>query len=58
MGLENGLVTSMTGSVYDVPSTKASSAISGSRFEKTERAVKKLPFKTFYTTNLTDDEGV
>jgi hypothetical protein len=27
------------------------------RFTQTEKAVKKLPFKTFYTTNLTDYDG-
>jgi hypothetical protein len=27
------------------------------RFTQTEKAVKKHPFKTFYTTNLTDYDG-
>lgn len=64
---QHGLVTAHTGSIYDAPvnddSTKASENGDGEsyknsrRFTQTEKAVKKLPFKTFYTTNLTDYDG-
>ena len=65
---QHGLVTAHTGSVYDVAtiaddSTKASengdnnSYNISRRFTQTEKAVRKHPFKTFYTTNLTDYDG-
>jgi hypothetical protein len=70
LDFKHSLTSANLGSVYDVPvdaSTKAGSSekedhsahpISFSnasrKFELTERAQRKLPFNTFYTTNLTD----
>ena len=69
---KRSITSAKLGSIYDGPvdaSTKAGSsdekdqssrAISVGKetrkFELTERASKKLPFNTFYSTNLTDYE--
>jgi len=49
---QNGLYLANMGSIYD----NAQSTTIGSSFEKTERAIKKQPFDTFYTVNLTNEK--
>lgn len=62
---QRGLMLAKMGSIYDLPQTsradnrtQAETSFGGSQynpatFEKTERAVRKKPFDTFYTTNIT-----
>lgn len=68
-GAKKGLYFANMGSVYDLPQTsradnrtQAATSDGGAfsaqykplGFEKTERAIRKQPFDTFYTTNMTN----